>query len=139
MTPPSRARARLLLSKLGLDGHNRGIRSISRALRDSGFEVIYLGVRRRPEEVAAAAIDEDVDAIGISLLSGAHMTLCADLMRCLDQRGAEIPVVVGGIIPKADRPRLEKLGIRRVFGPGDPLEAAVAVFREILETDQARS
>ena len=110
---------RILTAKVGLDGHDRGIKVISRALRDAGVEVIYTGLHQTPEMVVEAAIQEDVDGIGISLLSGAHMTLFPEIIRLLRERDAgDIVVFGGGIIPEADIPELDKLGVAKVFTPG---------------------
>jgi methylmalonyl-CoA mutase C-terminal domain/subunit len=117
---------RILTAKVGLDGHDRGIKVISRALRDAGIEVIYTGLHQTPQMVVEAAIQEDVDGIGISLLSGAHMTLFPEIIRLLKERGAEdIVVFGGGIIPDSDVEALEKIGIDKVFTPGTSLDEAV--------------
>lgn len=111
--------ARILIGKPGLDGHDRGAKYIAHVLRDAGFEVIYTGIRRTPEELVAVAVQEDVDAIGISLLSGAHLTLVSRLMHLLREYDAgDIPVFVGGIIPPADISKLQEIGVKEVFGPG---------------------
>src|ERR1700676_3878419 len=107
---------RILTAKVGLDGHDRGIKVISRALRDAGIEVIYTGLHQTPEMVVEAAIQEDVDGIGISLLSGAHMTLFPEVLRLLGERDAkDIVVFGGGIIPDDDIPKLEKMGVAKIF------------------------
>jgi len=122
---------RILTAKVGLDGHDRGIKVISRALRDAGIEVIYTGLHQTPQMVVEAAIQEDVDGIGISLLSGAHMTLFPEIIRLLKERGAEdIVVFGGGIIPDSDVEALEKIGIDKVFTPGTSLDEAVSYVRE---------
>jgi isobutyryl-CoA mutase small subunit len=119
-------RIRILTAKVGLDGHDRGIKVISRALRDAGVEVIYTGLHQTPEMVVDAAIQEDVDGIGISMLSGAHMTLFPEVLRLLRERGAaDIVVFGGGIVPEADVAALERIGVARVFTPGTSLEEAV--------------
>ncbi|TME46183.1 MAG: cobalamin B12-binding domain-containing protein [Chloroflexi bacterium] len=121
----------MLTAKVGLDGHDRGIKVISRALRDAGVEVIYTGLHQTPEMVVEAAIQEDVDGIGISLLSGAHMTLFPEILRLLKERGAEdIVVFGGGIIPESDVAALEKLGVDEVFTPGTSLDDAVRYVKE---------
>ena len=108
---------RVLIAKPGLDGHDRGAKVIARALRDAGFEVIYTGIRQTPEMIAEAALQEDVDAIGLSILSGAHMTLFPRIMAELNKRGlTDLIVWAGGIIPEADIPRLKELGIKAIFG-----------------------
>jgi len=110
---------RVLIAKPGLDGHDRGAKVIARALRDAGMEVIYTGLHQTPEMVAEAAIQEDVDAIGLSLLSGAHMTLFPAILDELKKRGgSDIPVFGGGIIPDEDRPELERVGVAAIFTPG---------------------
>ena len=113
---------RVLLAKPGLDGHDRGVKVIALALRDAGMEVIYTGIRQSAAMIAEAALQEDVEVLGLSILSGAHNSLVPELIRELQARGLErILVVVGGIIPDADVPRLLQLGVDRVFGPGTPL------------------
>lgn len=109
------SRGRVLITKLGLDGHDVGAKVVSRVLRDSGFEVIYLGIRQTPEAVAAVAVDEDVDLIGVSLLSGAHVPLITRLLDLLDTRSARRPVVVGGVIPEADRRTLLAAGVNAIL------------------------
>jgi methylmalonyl-CoA mutase, C-terminal domain len=122
---------RILTAKVGLDGHDRGIKVISRALRDAGVEVIYTGLHQTPEMVVETAIQEDVDGIGISILSGAHMTLFPEIMRLLKEKGAEdIVVFGGGIIPDDDVAALEKIGVEKVFTPGTSLDEAVAFVKE---------
>ena len=122
---------RILTAKVGLDGHDRGIKVISRALRDAGVEVIYTGLHQTPEMVVETAIQEDVDGIGISLLSGAHMTLFPEVLRLLRERGAgDIVVFGGGIIPDEDIPPLREMGVSRIFGPGTSLDDVVAFVNE---------
>ncbi|HEX9341100.1 MAG TPA: cobalamin B12-binding domain-containing protein [Thermoplasmata archaeon] len=122
---------RVLIAKPGLDGHDRGAKVVARALRDAGMEVIYTGLRQTPEDIVEAAIQEDVDAIGLSSLSGAHMTLFPAVVRLLKKRKAgDIIVVAGGIIPEEDVPKLKKAGIRMVFGPGTTLGDIVAFFEK---------
>ncbi len=121
------SRPRILVAKPGLDGHDRGIKVVARALRDAGMEVIYTGLHQTPEQIAAAAIQEDVDAVGLSCLSGAHMTLFPRVVQLLKEQGGEsIKVFGGGIIPDADIPKLEESGIARIFTPG-------AATKEIVE------
>ena len=128
---PGERKIRILTAKVGLDGHDRGIKVISRALRDAGVEVIYTGLHQTPQMVVEAAIQEDVDGIGISLLSGAHMTLFPEILRLLKERGAEdIVVFGGGIIPEADVETLEKMGVDEVFTPGTSLDDAVRYVKE---------
>ena len=113
------SRPRILVAKPGLDGHDRGIKVVARALRDAGMEVIYTGLHQTPEQIAAAAIQEDVDAVGLSCLSGAHMTLFPKVVQLLREQGGDnILVFGGGIIPSTDIPELEKAGIAQIFTPG---------------------
>ena len=124
---------RVLIAKPGLDGHDRGAKVIVRALRDAGFEVIYTGIRQTPEMIAAAALQEDVDAVGLSLLSGAHMTLFPQVAQLLRKKGlGDVLVFGGGIIPDEDVSALKKKGIDAVFGPGTPLSAIVDYLNENL-------
>lgn len=117
---------RVLVGKVGLDGHDRGAKVIARALRDAGFEVIYSGLHQTPEALAATAVQEDVDCIGVSILSGAHNTLLPEIVTELAARdAADIFVFAGGVIPDADRPTLEEAGIVAVFGPGTPTTEVV--------------
>jgi len=110
---------RLLVAKPGLDGHSNGAEQIAVAGRDAGMEVVYQGIRLTPEQIAVAARDEDVDVIGISILSGSHLELIPEILRLLQEAGVEAPVVVGGIIPADDRPKLESLGVAAVYTPKD--------------------
>ena len=113
---------RVVVAKPGLDGHDRGAKVIARALRDAGFEVIYTGLHQTPDQVVEAVIQEDADAVGLSLLSGAHMTLVPRVVDLLRQREADdVLVMCGGIIPEADIPKLKEAGVAAVFGPGTPL------------------
>ena len=111
-------RPRVLVAKPGLDGHDRGIKVVARALRDAGVEVIYTGLHQTPEQIAAAAIQEDVDAVGLSCLSGAHMTLFPRVVQLIQDQGGDITVFGGGIIPDADIPKLKETGIAEIFTPG---------------------
>jgi methylmalonyl-CoA mutase C-terminal domain/subunit len=123
---PTTKKWRVLTAKVGLDGHDRGIKVVSRALRDAGVEVIYAGLRQTPEMVVEAAIQEDVDAIGISLHSGAHMTLIPRVIELLKEREAgDILVFGGGIIPADDAAELKKMGVTEIFGPGTSLQTIV--------------
>jgi methylmalonyl-CoA mutase C-terminal domain/subunit len=124
----SQPRGRVLLAKLGLDGHDRGVKVVARLLRDAGFEVIYTGLRQSPERVVAAAIDEDVDAIGVSMLSGAHLALVPPVLAGLRERGVRIPVVVGGIVPDRDIATLTEAGVAGVVQPGAGADEVAAVF-----------
>jgi methylmalonyl-CoA mutase, C-terminal domain len=117
---------RVVIAKPGLDGHDRGAKVIARALRDAGMEVIYTGLRQTPEQIVGAALQEDADVIGLSILSGAHMHICPRIMELLRQNGLDdVLVVIGGIIPDVDIPRLHELGIRGIFLPGTPMQDIV--------------
>jgi methylmalonyl-CoA mutase C-terminal domain/subunit len=122
---------RVLVAKPGLDGHDRGAKVIARALRDAGMEVIYTGLRQTPEMVVEAAIQEDVDVIGMSILSGAHMTLFPRVMKLLAENGLDdVLVVAGGIVPDDDVPALKSIGIAGIFGPGTSTEEATRFIKE---------
>jgi methylmalonyl-CoA mutase, C-terminal domain len=122
---------RVVVAKVGLDGHDRGAKIIARALRDAGMEVIYTGLHQTPEQVVEAAIQEDADAIGISILSGAHMTLVPRIIELLEENEAQdILVFVGGTIPKEDITQLKELGVGEVFTPGTPTKKAVEYVRQ---------
>ena len=129
---------RVLVAKPGLDGHDRGAKVIARALRDAGMEVIYTGIRQTPEMIVEAALQEDVDVIGLSILSGAHMELFPAIFRGLRDRGMDdVLVVAGGIIPAEDRHALEEMGVMGVFGPGSPTpEIADFIRRAVAERDE---
>jgi methylmalonyl-CoA mutase C-terminal domain/subunit len=115
----SKGRIRVLLAKPGLDGHDRGAKVVARALRDAGMEVIYTGIRQTPEMIVEAAIQEDVDVIGLSILSGAHLELFPPIIQGLKKKGREdVLVVAGGIVPEDDVPALQQMGVKAVFGPG---------------------
>jgi methylmalonyl-CoA mutase C-terminal domain/subunit len=130
---------RILVAKPGLDGHDRGAKVISRALRDAGFEVIYTGLRRTPEEIVNAAIQEDVDVIGLSILSGAHNVLFPRVMSLLNQKGIkDIRVIAGGIIPEKDIPGLKKMGIAEVFLPGSSTQTIVQWIRNTSPTNKEK-
>jgi methylmalonyl-CoA mutase cobalamin-binding domain/chain len=130
---------RVVLAKVGLDGHDRGIKVVARALRDAGFHVIYAGLWQTPEAIVRAAADEDADWIGLSLLSGAHMTLVPRVMDLLRQANlTDVGVLVGGIIPEGDIPKLKALGVAQVFGPGTALPEIVAFLRERSQTRHDR-
>jgi methylmalonyl-CoA mutase, C-terminal domain len=123
---------RVLIAKPGLDGHDRGAKVVARALRDAGFEVIYAGLRQTPEEIVRAALEEDVDLIGLSILSGAHMALFPKVLALLKKENAgNIPVFAGGIIPDEDARRLKKVGIRAIFGPGTSLQEIVTTAQRL--------
>jgi methylmalonyl-CoA mutase C-terminal domain/subunit len=123
---------RILVAKVGLDGHDRGIKVVARILRDAGYEVIYTGLFQTPQTVAAAAVDEDVDAIGLSMLSGAHMTLAPLVVDEVRKLGSEIPVVVGGIVPNQDVEPLMEAGISAVITPGASADQVVETIRAVL-------
>ncbi len=121
---------RVLVAKPGLDGHDRGAKVIARALRDAGMEVIYTGLRQTPEMIASAAAQEDVDVIGLSILSGAHNTICPQLMKLLGEKGmTDVTVLVGGIIPEQDIPGLKQAGVAEVFLPGTSTQDIVEFIR----------
>jgi len=127
---------RVLIAKPGLDGHDRGAKIIARALRDAGMEVIYTGLRQTPEMIASAAEQEDVDVIGLSILSGAHNTICPELMSLLKAKGMDdVAVLVGGIIPEADIPGLQKAGIAGIFLPGASTQEIVEFVRSHARSD----
>jgi methylmalonyl-CoA mutase C-terminal domain/subunit len=132
--PEQGRRIRVLVAKPGLDGHDRGAKVVARALRDAGMEVIYTGLRQTPEMIAEAALQEDVDVVGISILSGAHMALVPrilELMKANKQEG--VRVFIGGIIPDEDVPRLKELGVTGIYGPGASTETIVSEIRLALE------
>jgi methylmalonyl-CoA mutase C-terminal domain/subunit len=125
---------RVLIAKPGLDGHDRGAKIIARALRDHGFEVIYTGLRQTPEMVAEAALQEDVDAVGLSILSGAHLALVPKVLELLREQGQQqVPVLIGGIIPDVDVPKLEEAGVAAVFGPGTSTDSILQAFNQAIE------
>jgi methylmalonyl-CoA mutase C-terminal domain/subunit len=120
------AKIRVVIAKPGLDGHDRGAKVIARALRDAGMEVIYTGLRQTPEQIVSATLQEDADVIGLSILSGAHMHICPRVVELLKEKGLEdVLIVIGGIIPDVDIPKLNRLGIRGVFIPGTPMQEIV--------------
>ena len=127
-------RTRVIIAKPGLDGHDRGAKVIARAMRDAGMEVIYTGLRQTPEQIVAAALQEDADAIGLSILSGAHMHICPRLMELLKEKGLErVKVLVGGIIPDVDIQKLRELGISGVFLPGSPMQHIIDFINHAVE------
>jgi len=126
-------RIRVLIAKPGLDGHDRGAKVVARALRDAGMEVIYTGLRQTPEMIAEAALQEDVDVVGLSILSGAHMALVPRILELLRENGQEhVRVFVGGIIPDEDAPRLKEMGVHAVYGPGTLTDDIVADIRRAI-------
>ncbi len=130
--------ARVLVAKPGLDGHDRGAKLVARALRDAGFEVIYLGIRQRPEQIASVAVQEDVQIVGLSILSGAHVALTDKTANALRAAGADdILLVVGGTIPSRDVPRLEAAGAAAVYPTGTPLETLVESMRRLSENHES--
>ncbi|MGB8196328.1 MAG: cobalamin B12-binding domain-containing protein [Acidimicrobiales bacterium] len=128
---------RVLVAKVGLDGHDRGIKVVARLLRDAGMEVVYTGLFQTPETVAINAIQEDVDVVGLSMLSGAHLTLAPLVVAALRSRGSDIPVIVGGIVPSNDLEDLRAAGIAAVFGPGASADEMVASINDVVA--QARA
>ena len=128
---------RVLIAKPGLDGHDRGAKIVARSLRDAGYEVIYLGLRQTPEQIASAALQEDVDAVGLSILSGAHNTLLPDVTRLLQEQGGDdVLVFAGGIIPERDIEPLKEAGIDKIFLPGTATKAIVEYLQEQLADDE---
>lgn len=123
---------RVLVTKLGLDGHDRGVKIVARILRDAGYEVIYTGLFQTPDTVVAAAVDEDVDAIGVSMLSGAHEALLPMVTQKLREAGAEIPVILGGIVPEADFDAMHDAGVARVLTPGATSDEVVEAVRSAI-------
>lgn len=131
----SERKIRVVVAKPGLDGHDRGAKIIARALRDAGMEVIYTGLHQTPEQIAATVIQEDADAVGLSILSGAHMTLVPKIVEILrEQDAGEVLVTVGGTIPADDIPELKKLGVAEVFTPGAPTDDIVEFLRSSVAT-----
>ncbi len=126
---------RVLVTKIGLDGHDRGVKVVARMLRDAGFEVIYTGLFQTPESVVAAAIDEDVDAIGVSMLSGAHEALVPLVTAGLHEAGSDIPVILGGIVPESDVAAMHDAGVAAVLTPGATGEEVVAAVRKAIATN----
>jgi methylmalonyl-CoA mutase C-terminal domain/subunit len=127
-------KTRVVIAKPGLDGHDRGAKVIARALRDAGMEVIYTGLRQTPEQIVAAALQEDADVIGLSILSGAHMHICPRLMELLRQRGLEhVRVLVGGIIPDIDIPKLKEMGVTGIFLPGSPMQQIIDFINQNIQ------
>jgi methylmalonyl-CoA mutase C-terminal domain/subunit len=128
---------RVVIAKPGLDGHDRGAKVIARALRDAGMEVIYTGLRQTPEQIVGAALQEDADAIGLSILSGAHMHICPRVMELLKEKGlSDVLVVVGGIIPDVDIPKLREMGVTGIFLPGSPMQHIVEFISKNVRSRQ---
>ena len=140
MPTDTAGKIRIVVAKPGLDGHDRGAKIIARALRDAGMEVIYTGLHQTPEQIVETAIQEDADAVGISILSGAHMTLVPRVVELLSEQGADdVVVTVGGTIPADDIPELKKLGVAEVFTPGAPTDAIVEFVQRAVAGREARS
>jgi methylmalonyl-CoA mutase C-terminal domain/subunit len=138
--PATLRRTRVIIAKPGLDGHDRGAKVIARALRDAGMEVIYTGLRQTPEQIAAAALQEDADVIGLSILSGAHMHICPRLMELLREKGLEhVTVLVGGIIPDVDMPKLKGMGVAGVFLPGTSMQQIVDFINQRVQPSKAEA
>ena len=132
------SKIRVVIAKPGLDGHDRGAKVIARALRDAGMEVIYTGLRQTPEQIVAAALQEDADVIGLSILSGAHNHIAPRVMELLKAQGlTDVLVVIGGIIPDVDVPRLKEIGVRGVFLPGTPMQDIITFINTNVRTIQA--
>jgi methylmalonyl-CoA mutase C-terminal domain/subunit len=132
-------RIRVVVAKPGLDGHDRGAKIVARALRDAGMEVIYTGLHQTPEQIAATVVQEDADAVGLSILSGAHMTLVPRVVELLQEQGAgDVLVTVGGTIPSDDIPTLKSLGVAEVFTPGTTSEKIISVFRTAAASARTR-
>jgi methylmalonyl-CoA mutase C-terminal domain/subunit len=132
--PTKGRKIRVLVAKPGLDGHDRGAKVVARALRDAGMEVIYTGLRQTPEMIAEAALQEDVDVVGLSILSGAHMALAPRVLELLKANGQEqVKVFIGGIIPDEDLPRLKEMGVTSVYGPGASTESIIHAVRAAVE------
>ncbi|TVZ05596.1 cobalamin B12-binding domain-containing protein [Trebonia kvetii] len=133
-----RARVRVVIAKPGLDGHDRGAKVVARALRDAGHEVIYTGLHQSPAQIVATAIQEDASVIGLSVLSGAHLTATQDVLSLLKQQGAgDVQVIVGGIIPAADIPVLRDMGVHAVFTPGADLKSIIELIEQAAGTERA--
>ena len=130
---------RVVIAKPGLDGHDRGAKVIARALRDAGMEVIYTGLRQTPEQIVSAALQEDADVIGLSILSGAHMHICPRLMELIREKGLDhVTVLIGGIIPDVDIPKLREIGVAGVFLPGSPMKDIIDFINQRVQP-QARA
>ena len=130
-------KVRVVIAKPGLDGHDRGAKVIARSLRDAGMEVVYTGLRQSPEQIVGSALQEDADVIGISILSGAHNHICPRIMNLLAENGlGDVLVVIGGIIPDADVPGLEKIGIKGIFQPGTSMQVIVDFIRDNVRSER---
>ncbi|HUG33876.1 MAG TPA: cobalamin B12-binding domain-containing protein [Anaerolineales bacterium] len=134
MSPEQGRRIRVLVAKPGLDGHDRGAKVVARALRDAGMEVIYTGLRQTPEMIAEAALQEDVDVVGLSILSGAHMALAPRILELLKaNRQDKVKIFIGGIVPDEDMPRLKEMGITGIYGPGASTDDIIKDIREAVK------
>ena len=129
-------RTKVLLAKPGLEGHDRGLKLIARYLRDSGMELVYLGLFQTAEAIVSSAIQEDADVIGLSTLDGGHISIAEDVKKLLEEKNADIPVIFGGIIPDRDIPRLQELGVKAVFQPGSPMEEIIRYFRNLTSSEK---
>ena len=130
-------KVRVVIAKPGLDGHDRGAKVIARSLRDAGMEVVYTGLRQSPEQIVGSALQEDADVIGISILSGAHNHICPRIMNLLAENGlGDVLVVIGGIIPDADVPGVEKIGIKGIFQPGTSMQVIVDFIRDNVRSER---
>ncbi len=137
MVSPRKKKLRVLIAKIGLDGHDRGVKIVAQVLRDAGIEVIYLGIHNTPGEIAYSAIQEDVDAIGLSIHSAAHMTMFREVLKLLKKNKAtDIAVFGGGIVPREDIIALKKMGVKEIFTPGAPLEEIVRFVKSIQKKDK---
>ncbi|MDZ7748528.1 MAG: cobalamin B12-binding domain-containing protein [Halofilum sp. (in: g-proteobacteria)] len=133
MTEQANENIRVLLAKVGLDGHDRGVKVVARALRDAGMDIVYSGLHRTPEEVVAAAVQEDVDILGVSILSGAHMTVFPRIMKALEEHDAgDIIVAAGGVIPDSDAEELTRMGVQKIMLQDTPPDEIVGAFRELV-------
>jgi methylmalonyl-CoA mutase, C-terminal domain len=131
---------RVLIAKPGLDGHDRGAKVIARALRDAGMEVIYTGLRQTPEMIAEAALQEDVDVVGLSILSGAHLALVPRIREVMNNSGlTDVPLLVGGIIPEDDKRKLQELGVSGIFGPGTNTDDIATFIRQLMQAKSDRT
>ncbi|MGC8597926.1 MAG: cobalamin B12-binding domain-containing protein [Thermocladium sp.] len=130
-------RIKVIIAKLGLDGHDRGAKVIARALAEAGMDVVYTGMRQTPSQIIETAIQEDADVIGVSILSGSHLELVGELMGEMMRRGVDVPVMVGGIIPPEDEDALKRMGVAEVFGPGTPLSIIVEKVKSLAMVKRA--
>lgn len=130
-------RIKVIVAKLGLDGHDRGAKVIARALAEAGMDVVYTGMRQTPSQIIETAIQEDADVIGVSILSGSHLELVGELMSEMRKRGIDVPVMVGGIIPPEDEDSLKRMGVAEVFGPGTPLSIIVEKVKSLAMVKRA--